>query len=242
MKLEQLIKYIPLGTIALTLISGIKLAIYYGQFNIQIFDFVELNEIITLFFDDIIYYLTISSMVLVIYLILSTFTNFRISSKPNKDNFDYESKGDNTLNKYMNFTGIMAIVILIVLSTLVYLSTYSLYLKITLIEFNIFSFLTLGLVVAAHKGWIKGIKSAFILYFGIITIGLLASEAFLESEEIKSNNTNQSFNIRTPEKVYNNDKFSYIGKTNNYFFLYDKTKHTSLILPISKLELFNLKR
>jgi len=242
MKFEQILKYIPLGTIALTLISGIKLAIYYGQFNIQIFDFVELNEIITLFMDDIIYYLTMSSVVLIIYLILSTFTNFKISTNPNEEKFQRNIDGDTILNKFMNFTGIMAIFILIFLSTLVYFSTFSLYLKTTLIEFNIFTFLTLGLVVSAHKGWIKDIKSAFILYFGITTIGLLASEAFLESEEIKSSHTKQSFIIQTTDNVYNDEKFSYIGKSNNYLFLYDKTEHSSLILPISKLELFNLKR
>lgn len=240
MKVENLIKFIPLGTIVLTLISGIKLAIYYKQFQIQIFDFIELKEIITLFFDDILYYISAFSVVLIIYLLITSFSSFRLSTEPNTGKIKDQVKEDKTLGRHINFIGIMAIVILLGLSTLVYFSDYSLYMKVSLVKSNVFGFLTLGLVVSAYKGWIKNLTAVLTFYFGIITIGFLAIEGFLEAQKVKSNNNEQVFKIKTSEGIYQQNQFSYIGKSNKYLFLYDKNENSSLILPISKLDSFIL--
>ena len=240
MKVENLIKLIPLGTIILTLISGIKLAIYYKQFQIQIFDFIELKEIITLFFDDILYYISTISVVLIIYLIITSFSNFRLSKEPNTERIKDQTKEDKTLGRHINFIGIMAIVILVGLSGLIYFSDYSLYLKVSMIKSNVFIFLTLGLVVSAYKGWIKNLNAILTLYLGIITIGFLTIEGFLEAQKVKSNINKQVFEIRTTEKIYQQNQFSYIGKSNRYIFLYNTKENSSLILPISKLDSFTL--
>jgi hypothetical protein len=242
MKIERFIKFVPLGTIFLTIISGIKLSIYYDQFHIQIFDFIELNEIITLFFDDILYYLLLLSVVIIIYLLLKSYSNFSFSKKPQTINFPSESEDKKLWNRHMNIIAGLTIIAFFGLSTMVYFSTFELYLKIDLIKINILTFLSVGLLYSAHKNWLKDLNSALILYTGLLIAGFLISESFLEAEKIKSEITKQIFKIETVDYTYTNKEYSYLGKSNNYIFLFNKEDESSLIIPTSKLEQINLKQ
>ncbi|WP_026934272.1 hypothetical protein [Christiangramia echinicola] len=242
MKIERFIKFVPLGTIFLTIISGIKLSIYYSQFNIKIFDFIELNEIITLFFDDILYYLLLLSVLLIIYLLLKSYSNFSLSKEPQTFNFPSDPKAKKLWNRHMNIMAGLAIFVFFGLSTMVILSTFELYIKIDLIKINILTFLSVGLLYSAHKNWLKNLNSALILYSGLLIAGFLISESFLEAEKIKSGITKQIFKIKTVNHTYTNQEYSYLGKSNNYIFIFDKIDESSLIIPTSKLERINLKQ
>lgn len=54
--LENIIKMLPLGALFLIVSSSLKLIIYYNQFNISIMDYIELDEVIVSFIDDMLFY------------------------------------------------------------------------------------------------------------------------------------------------------------------------------------------
>lgn len=54
--LENIAKLLPLGALFLIICSSVKLIIYFGQFNIKIMEYAELDEVIVSFIDDMLYY------------------------------------------------------------------------------------------------------------------------------------------------------------------------------------------
>lgn len=74
--IENLIKLLPLGSIFIFLCSSIRLVVYYKFFNISIVEYIGIQEFLTLFIDDLLFYLSIFG----IGILLSLFENiFNIS-------------------------------------------------------------------------------------------------------------------------------------------------------------------
>ena len=66
-RIESFGKLLPIGTLFIMFCGSLKLVLYYGVFNISIADFLEIGEYVTLFVDDLLYYLSIFGAGLLFY-------------------------------------------------------------------------------------------------------------------------------------------------------------------------------
>ena len=219
MKVDLVLKYISLFTALFISCSCFKLIIYYNQFNLSIVEFLNFQEVITLFIEDIIRYFVIIIIPLIVYSIP------RITSKRNTELaaevyavvlliftsiFFFINKYVSKLDTYDII--ILTIIILVLSSLVFFLKKEKIVSSLT--QRNISKF--------------DGFFILFAIFLFISTF--LYSQSF--SQKVKNNNFYIGTRIITKNDTLISTKDSfYIGKTQDYIFYHLKQLNETVIIP-----------
>ncbi|KFF06104.1 hypothetical protein [Flavobacterium reichenbachii] len=218
-KIEKLMQLLPLGSIFILLCSSIKLVIYYKAFNISIVDYIGIQEFITTFIDDILLYLCIFG--------ISIFLSLFDIAQNRAQNLALKS---DTPIKYKNQRKIslsLAILTLILISFLSYYYSNSTVKTIEIIFVGLFIFLGfLRIFLSSTK-----LTLPFGLYISISVILYTVMYGYTDAYKIIENKDKLNYVILFKEKTYYTDRsLKYIGKTENFLFLFNlKSKRTTIL-------------
>lgn len=228
-KIEKLIKLLPLGSVFILFCSSIRLVIYYKVFNISIVEYIGIQEFLTLFIDDLLFYLSIFGIGILLYLFDNIFNNSE----------DFVLKNI-TPEKYKNERKVSLILLIITLSLVIILSNYSetKSKSIEIIGVGIFIMLSLLRVFLSSTQFT-------IPYPLLITTSIVIYTAMYGSSDaykILENKDKLNYTLVFKEKTYFTDKnLKYIGKTENYLFLYNLKSNRTTILKNDELIKINIK-
>ena len=224
--MEKLKENIPLLTILIIGLGYFRLKIYYNEFDIEIYNYIQLSEILTSFLD----YLTAFTILLVI-LIGGLLTNTVLSDKPTGK--DFKSSLNNFYNKNIGT------VILAAVFGGIY-GAYQQYDKTQDTKAALGMILISALVIALISVFHFTIRSEFvdktlskIFLVSFILMTVIGGALFLGKVEAKNKKEEykvRNYIIQTDSKVITTNKsIIYIGKTENFYFLYnDSLKETSI--------------
>ncbi|KAB1065086.1 hypothetical protein [Salibacter halophilus] len=231
--IEKLVKASPLAGAILVFFGILKLIFYYSFFNIQIINYLEFQEIITLFLEDI--HLIIMYFI-VLFFITKSSINF-ISKK-------YDGKSKDALQEIMLFTYkykigyiiFFSILFVILLSLIILdISDYN-YPIIYLLLFSVIQITTYFFLSKNENNEINISNFDAIIIF-IVTITF--SIYLFAQKDIQETIRNKSeYTIHTTEDIiYCNKKNGniFIGKTNKYIFVKNNNSNSIVVIPSSRI-------
>jgi len=237
--MEQFTKTVAVISIIIVSLGFISLVVFYELFNIDIFEFISISEIIT------------TSFSLLLSLFIPIFISFFILQKLLTKAWMY--RNNVKMVHGIIFNPLRIYVFLIVLASIYsWLQIYGIFLTKNsfLIEiFNIVfatsflittSLLTMGFAFAFfhRKKKIVILRTKIIVLFSTIIFGLFfilvtTQKAFLL---INSNPYRATtFYLNNTSKIVTNDSIKFIGKTQGYYFLWNKKTEVSTVYPASEI-------
>lgn len=220
----------PIVSVIILLSSIIKNSLYYSNFGINISEYIELSEFPLLFINDLPFYL-VFLFSLLFYLPL-IYLRIYVRNKFGAEFF--------TFSKTKKFTELVIPASILVI-ILVLFFKFSIETKIVTIQTNIITVLSLTLLYIDRS---IEFSKKYILWSSL-TIMILFSgmNAFSEIDIIEKGKNKKcvSFIINN-KKFETNNKFSYLGKTKNYIFIYDLLKKRTLVFDFNKIENFIVKK
>lgn len=228
-KVEKLIHLLPIGSIFILFCSSIKLIIYYKIFNISIVDYIGIQEFITSFIDDLLLYSCLFGITIILYF-------YDIVQNANQN---YVLKSD-TPESYKNERKISFALFVIILLLIIVFAYYSDSTSrlIEIICVGLFMSLT------AFRIFLSSTKATlpFPLFIMITIVIYTIMYGSTDAYKIIENKDKLNYTIVFKEKTYFTDKsLKYIGKTENFLFLYNLTSKTATILKNDDLLKINIK-
>ncbi|KIO52061.1 hypothetical protein [Flavobacterium hibernum] len=239
-KLDSIIKSFPLIFIILTTIGYVNLESYYYFFDIEIINYLEISEILLLFFNkSILIILLLISIIFIIYLV-----DEKITQEINDNKKDLEAlkhRTEKTKQKISRGGWILIILLIFFIIVDIIFANY-----IGLI-FPI-GFLVLIIINRiAEKTVLKIIINkdsilSFIIYFGLqilLLFNLLTISTSIENGYRLRYQSKQSklvcfyYNGKT---IKTSKKTIYVGETKKYIFLFDKENEETLIFKTDEIK------
>ena len=225
----------------------IRVQTYYGEFGINILQFMDLSEALTSFLDFIIY--------IVVYLLVHLTTTFLIQSNHDTFHSDRFQKILNTASffkrlKYYLFdiAEVFFLFGFIILAT--YVISYFNDDKIT--KKYIYYMLLVALIIIAisvifneiafknhnHKRSDEKKVLVYLTFFSLLIIGFVVLKSYMEANAVKDNSTFKGVVIELADDspIYSNEESYYIGKTNNYVFVHDEKTGKTKVIPMSRVK------
>lgn len=230
--LDEILKYLPILGVILIISGNIKLLIYYKEFNLEIFPFIKLDEILILFMQNSLGYL-----VLLLACILSLII-FK---------FNYEQEASNSLSKrivlYITNKRLFILLVLFSITCLIYNSLRP---KPCISEMCIllgaFVFLTYLIPIIIQESYLKlklnkeDLSPVLVItiFLSITTFSILS--AFNEASKVKLGYY-KTVEIEFENLIFKSNLNSYyIGQTQNYIFIYDSKKKSTTSYKIDKVK------
>ncbi|MDF9800797.1 hypothetical protein OKW21_006060 [Catalinimonas alkaloidigena] len=240
---DYLIKYIPLITSLLIILGTINQISYYNNFEILIIDYLEISEILILFFNDII---TISSSIG--FLLLAFIYDF---FKKNKYNNNIKTRNTNYFNKsYLKYKWIISY------SDYLFFVLYLIVMGISLIYIynnkseseerfylNLAFFSVIIILISKGNKHLNPTKNLLIYSVIIILItNLIKANADIKADRVKERDLYQStfFILDGKHLIQSDSTCYYIGKTKNYLFYYDADQERTTVYPMSRVSQLTL--
>ena len=236
----------------LIFLGMVRLITFYNSFGVPITSYLDLSEIITSFFDIII-------LVVIIFL-YSSIQNFLANSKEDADKVN--KKRQAVLNEVNSFK-ICLLYVKYLNSLIIYgflfitgcivahyyfnwISAFAIF-----ILAGVFIFLLVFIIVQVEieRKHIQFNSTAnrkriilFMLYFLVFTIGVVQYSSF-QASQIK--NTKSTFGVSITldnDNIFVSDSSNYfIGKTQNYVFIYHEKESKTDIIPMSRIKQITIK-
>jgi hypothetical protein len=237
--LDRIIKLTPLAG-ALLIFSGVlKLIFFYSHFNIRIIDYLEFQEIITSFFEDI--------NIIIFFGIIMTLISFvTLNFLGKKTRLSLDELIENLLvifypKRFKFFFVFLAGIIITLCSIYSGISGYN-YFVIYLLTFFCIQMLTYLFLHKAESGEINIPNFYGLLLLGIsltTSLYLLARHDIQVVENINSNAT-----IILDDGVIDINKQTknmYIGKTSKFVFVKMDSSHSTIAIPVEKVQYYIFK-
>ena len=255
---EDILKVFASLSILLIICGYIDIKTYYNYFGINISRYISSSEIIMASLDNL---LIVFLLILIQLIIWLSFFNYLFDYTQEDINKYWGNKrrpviDDHSIRRLFQskrmkiFT--LVILLLVVLSTLaksfflynVLLAQFSLFIGIT---FFIFFFLYLGFFTLTKHLWdrIKDQKSynpklfiSFLIFFPILAITVWVKNDFFVAKNVYryGNKENIELLLENDLVVGANDSIRYLGRTDNYFFYWNKKNGDSKIYPLSQVK------
>ncbi|WP_029271685.1 hypothetical protein [Flavobacterium sp. KJJ] len=242
-KLEDLIKFFPLIFILLTTLGYIHLQSYYYFFDIEIINYLDVSEIVLLFFDKSI--LLIAGILIIIP--ISYILDNKLSQSNNQETIQRPETKINS-DKYLKRMGYFIVFIMIVRLALNVISGN----YISLV-FTIGFIICLFIFFLLEKYLFKILIQKFSVFF---FLSLFASFAMLLLASLLtiSNIVEKGYNIRYNNEIIKEVSFSYnnkiiqtskeliyIGETKKNIFLFNPKKNETMIFKMENIDNFRIK-
>ncbi|CAA0223549.1 conserved membrane hypothetical protein [Tenacibaculum maritimum] len=237
--IEKIVKTSPLIGALLVFFGVLKLIFYYSYFNVQIIDYLEFQEIITSFFEDI-NILIVFGMTMM-FITFSTFNT--LSGKANLHIEDLAEKMLNFLYPHRFKCFFLFLTLFLILYGLIYFDIIQYnYFVIYILTFLVIQMLTYLFLSKDVDGEID-IPNIYLLI--IMTISLSFSIFLLAQKDIQETvNNNIESRIKTIEDniICNKETGNlYIGKTSKYGFFRIKKLKSTVVIPNEKITKYEFK-
>jgi hypothetical protein len=228
---DKFTKIISITSITILISSIIKNYIYYTHFNININEFIGITEFPLLFINDIYFYLVLI-IIFWCYLPLINLRNFlRIKYK----DLNLKFKRTKLIIKLL----IAIFIILILINCFLNIPLDEKLFEISIYLMSIFSIMVFYLdkdnLISRNYYFIGSL--ILIIIFSVL-IGF--SDIYkIENKRVKYS---VSFRINNETFETNTKNYIYLGKTNEYIFILDKSKEQTFVYKFEDINNFNIKR
>ena len=224
-----------------------RLISFYTTFGISIVSYLDFSEIITSFFDIIVF--------IVLYFLFVSVQSFLMSNKKESDTIKskqqiiVQEKGFLKLTllyfnylKTILFVGLIMTVFFIILHFFHKELTFKmiLFMPISFLVICIFIIITLE-IERKHKQFNSSkIKKRFIAFalYSLVFTGCIIGYAKLQSYSIKNEKSTYGVTLlfdNDTEFVSDSTSY-YIGKTLNYVFIYHEKQNESIVIPMTRIK------
>jgi hypothetical protein len=224
----------------LVVVLGIaKLILFYCFFGINIVQYLELSESVILFFEDILFYFFALFLPLLTIILFVGHPIGQLNSEVAK-RIELE-------NNFIKRTWIF-LKFYYPLTFFIALSIYSGKPNFALIVITLTIFILWQTRFVLKKYYNSGLEPTYsnIIVLIVVSIGFGYSEMKNQVKEIAHGKYKGTIlHIKDKEKLVADTDMVYIGKTKDYYYLYDSTKQNAVIIPsdeVSKVELKNNSR
>jgi hypothetical protein len=224
-----------------------RLMAFYSSFGVSIISYLDFSEVITSFFDIL--------FIVITFLAYGSIQNFLIRNKNLEDEAD--KKRQEILNEgdlwklcqlYFKFFKPLLIYILIVITCFIiallvfnWITTWTL-----LITLIIFIFLVIFLIIGVEierkhvhfKSTINRQRFIFLtLYFLVFTLGVTFYSSY-QARLIKNDKSTYGIAVLldNEQKFVSDSSDYFIGKTQNYLFIYHEKQSTTDIIPMTRVK------
>ncbi len=210
---------LPLFTVIIIILGLVKLVVYYSKYNVPIKFFIQISEIGLIVSYDLL-------------LVMIMFLYFTIQGA-NQIEIKTESK---TLKKASKIVGqvVTFLPVLVVVITIIFLYIEKDYAnKVYLFSLLIFSG-SLALIIAYPDYFIKYItnRTRYLLLQGfIITVCFVLVVTASEIKSVEKGKYKGTIIITADSTYISTDSSYFIGKTENYVFVFNKKDTTTSIIP-----------
>lgn len=250
--MKEDIKYIlPYSGVILIIFGFIKFEIFYALFGINIANFLDLTEILTLFMNDILIHVSIFIIVSLLFFLIipkkeTDIGNALITETIKEKSFwkrlkAYNGSGVNTLFVFTSY------IALCIISYFVDNTQTWIYLSISFLIIGSFIIYILCLefrrqYFIKHNSFLSTIYIRFIYYISFIILITIKS-AYTDYKLILINKPYSGTIIKTEKKTYiSTKKFYYIGMTKNYIFFHNEIDNSNRVIPISEVKEILIKK
>lgn len=227
--LKTLAVYASVITAFLIFMGVMKLHLYYGYFGIDIVDYLDFTEIIASFLDDIwLIFIFLAVMIFHTIVASSGLAYFINLGRKRKVSIDTISRGVSM--KAYKTSSLVTLVLFFVMFAL--LEKYVL--KI-FVYFTVLFFLQFLFYFARHFSVYRKAEKYFdkLIYF--VTFFLLVA-LLARLEVLRTIKYPKKWSIQTSSfTISNTPGLMYLGKTKNFFFIYDKRSGEKWVVPTSSL-------
>jgi hypothetical protein len=240
--LEKLQKIISILGTFIILNGTLYLYIYYSQFGINIFSYLDFTEVLTAFLHylpNILYFFGIYLLHLFFpLLLLDKLANWLKNKFPSFN--DANNKG--RILKGLNIGFWIQVILLITFFILVWVNFW----ELNGVLIYIFVFLSMNIIQRLVDFFEKNINNItgekfYDPFFQFIVVALPFTAftivlAFHSADTIKKNSQTITLIDNADKVSFYNDNFKLIGKTNNYIFLYNSGSIESLTISLKDIK------
>lgn len=230
----------------LVFLGMLKLIIYYKAFNIEITAFLNFDEIITSFLNDLIIY----GIMFLIGIVLNFYSTDKYEidkSEELKSNFFNEKRMLKRLwivtKSSLPYLVILNISILLIFFVARFKSDINFKPTLfTLIAINGLLFISFIFMELKRHYYLTYDKQVDPTYFNIFLMMTLFSYfivfyTFAEISNVKLNKKYENVNFKLDDKYVQSDAINYyIGKTKNYLFFYSDKDKKTIVYPITRIK------
>lgn len=216
-KFEKIGHLLPFGSIFILFCSSIKLVIYYKVFNVPIVDYIGIQEFLTSFIDDLLFYLIIFGAGIFLY-IFDIYKNDNNSSLKSDSPEEYKNERRIAL-------ALSIIILILIIGTVQFSDSISHSIEIICVGLFVF----LGMFRIFLSSTKITIPYPVFIIVGIIIYTIMYG--YTDAYKIIENKDRLSYIVVLKDKTYLTDKnLKYIGKTENFLFFYNlKSKRTTIL-------------
>ena len=248
--IDNLLKFIPLIGFLLIGSGFVKLMIYYKAFKVRIFSFLDLQEVILSFTDNLIAYFFI--------LTLTFITGFLFHNNLESEGLIMETvNGMGFIERLLiyiksNWTIIIIIIALNVGAILFWKFRENIfgYEAIALIFVFWISLLFVPIFIYEVNLWyFRSNHQSIDLNYLILVMGAITMIFYVVGSAYNEINKVKKFNyfkgtefVINNKKVTSTEKYYYVGQTKKYIFFYNSEQDYSEVFPIEKVEKFKFIR
>ncbi|WP_143273616.1 hypothetical protein [Aquimarina sp. MAR_2010_214] len=243
--------YVPyLGTL-LILLGATKLTIYYSLFGVNIASYLEFSEILTLFLNDLLYFIAIIFIVNLLMFLMQPNNELENISKGLHDTLTEK----NLLKRILAYA-VNGINLLIL--TLIWVIGIPFWFWLSKLPFTTYLYyfypilcliLLLTIIYETRRQWfIKFKEHPKMIYTNlaklfIILLGLTISSAYQDFKSVKTNKKYLGTTLKLSDRnVVSDSSYYYIGKTRNFIFFHDQKKKINDIFPMNEIKMLTEKK
>jgi hypothetical protein len=239
-------KYIQFIGPLIIFLGVIRLQTYYGEFGINILQFMELGEALTSFLDFIIF--------IVIYFLTHLMSSFLLEDKPDtfySDRFQKSLYAGSFFKRFKYYLFDVAQIVFQFGFTIIalYIMSYFTDDKIPRNYIYYTLLIALGVIIIAiihneiafknHALERSKEKQSFVYltFFSLLIIGLVLLKSYMQANAVKDNNTFKGVIVELTDysSICSNETLYYIGKTNNYVFVHNEIDKKTEAIPVSRV-------
>jgi len=253
---EDILKLSTFATLFLIVVGFIDLKIFYSHFGININNYVLASEIIILSLDNL--FAVIIATAIQIYIWHTLFK--KIIVKETEESLSSEDKSSELIitdrilkallkNRFFKIEAISLIVLLIVFTILrtLFPSVEFLHTIRNFIGLNYILFMFIFLawfpstrsvfeILKARQYYNPKLFLIFLIFSTSILASIWAKNMFTSAEVMKYGNKSKITLILDKETISNGDTLRYLGRTDNYFFFWNKITKESIVYPNSEVK------
>ncbi len=226
-------------------ISGfLKQYIYFIFFNVNISDFLTLNEILTSFLDDIVIFIFIPIILLPLIFESSSFDSEIIKNQNcNKKLNKYFPVNQYRSIHYPFYLGIIIYFIIKIVSQPFPVPLFNiLSFMIPILAFMALSIYVIRILVTREyfkKNHLKGLLTYFLSVYLLIIVLSVSYEILTR----KYYGGTYNVTVSLKEKgIITTPNYFYIGKTNNFIFIYNKPNNATDVYPTSEIDYLSFEK